>query len=51
MEKKKQEGLMDAIKRICSFERKKGEKYIEIIVATMDDDDVPSIFYELLVVC
>ena len=38
---------MDVIKRICSFERKKGEKYVEIVVATMDDDDIPSIFYEL----
>ena len=38
---------MEAIKRVCSFEKKKGQKYIEIIVATMDDDDIPSILYEL----
>ena len=38
---------MDAITRVCSFEKKKGQKYIEIIVATMDDDDIPSILYEL----
>ena len=32
---------------MCSEEIERGEKYVMITLGTMDDDEIPAIYYEL----
>ena len=47
VEKKKKENLNSLIRKVCASELSEGERYIMITISTMDDEEIPAIYYEL----